>query len=90
MHTPNFLSSGIHKKFNIKRNKIAFRTKKDIPILQRVVDFFFMSSYLQGEVWSTLRETSTFSNSHSLAFEISLEDDISTIAATLREHFNNT
>lgn len=90
MHTPIFLSLGIHKKFNIRRKNNAFRTKNDMLKMQRSVDFFFMSSYLQGEVWSTLRETSTFSKSHGLAFEISLEDDISIIAATLREHISKT
>lgn len=86
MHIPNSLSLGIQKIFNIRRKIIAFKTKKDIPKSHRVVDFFFISSYLQGEVMSTLRETSFSSKSHSLAFEISLDDDISTIAATLREH----
>lgn len=88
MFTPIFLFVGTHKIFNIRRKKIAFRTKKDIPTLQRVVDIFFMSSYLQGEVWSTTRETSTLSKSHGLAIEISLVDDISTLAVTLREHVN--
>lgn len=87
MHILHFLFLGIHKKFNIRRKITAFRTKNDMPKVQRLVDFFFMSSYLQGEVWSTPRETSTFSKSHGLAIEISLEDDISTIAATLRKYF---
>lgn len=87
MHIPNFLFLGTHKKFNIRRKITAFRTKNDMPKMQRSVDFFFMSSYLQGEVWCTPRETSAFSKSHGLAIEISLEDDISTIAATLRKHF---
>lgn len=82
----NFLSLGIRKESNIRRKIIAFKTKKDIPKLHRVVDFFFTLSYLQGEVMSTLRETSFSSKSHGLAIEISLEDDISTTAATLREH----
>lgn len=87
MRIPNFLFLGIHKKFNIRRKIIPFRTKNDMPKVQRFVDFFFMSSYLQGEVWSTPKETSTFSRSHDLAIEISFVDDISTIAATFREKF---
>lgn len=86
MHIQHFLSLGIHKELNIRRKIIAFKTKKDIPKSHRVVDFFFISSYLQGEVMSTLRETSFSSKSHGLAIEISLEDDISTTAETLREH----
>lgn len=87
MHIPNSLSLGIHKELNIRRKIIAFKTKQDIPQSHRVVDFFFISSYLQGDVMSTLRETSFTSKSHGLAVDISLVDDISTIAATLREKF---
>lgn len=69
---------------------MTFATKKPIPIKKRVVDVVFMSLYLQGEVLSTLRDSSTFSNSHGLDIEISFVDDISTIVATLGEHFNST
>lgn len=81
---------GIHIKININRKVIEIRIEKDIPQLWISVDSFLMPSYLQSEVLSTLKETSTFSNSHGLTVEISSEEDTSTIAATFREHFINT
>lgn len=83
-----FLS--IHVKLRINRNIIELRTNSDIPQLRISVDSFLMSSYLQGEVLSTLSKSSTFFKWHGLPVEISSVDDISTIAATLRKHCNHS
>lgn len=74
----------------IRRKIIELKTKKNIPQMQRVGISSLMSLYLQGEAYSTPRETSSSFKSHCLTFDVSTADETSTIVATLGEYFNNT
>lgn len=91
----NVRNSSLHLRgsnwtINSDKKKMKSKASNAIPILRRVVEPSFMTSYLQAIVQFKLIELRAFSKSHGLAVEISTLDDINATATTYRKCCNNS